>query len=170
MSACLLAHVNVVGAHVPIWVVSPHPAVGWGQDPDFPNQEATFFGNVFTAGAHGTDPSATPEYYCTGPKWNVSPPAGRIGSSSSPAFVDPFGTNAACANHCTPADYPHQTDGYKACYGWNNTVSVWRRPATSKSATGTITTTSNTVNGKISIASPRQKTWGIGYGYRNMDQ
>jgi hypothetical protein len=170
VSACLLAHVNTTGIHVPIWMVSQHPVVGWGQDPDFTNQEATFFGNVFTPGAHGTDPTTTPQYYCTGPQWNVSPPAGRIGSTAPPPFIDPFGTHAACLNNCAAADYPHQGDGFKACYGWNNTVSIWRRPANAITATGTINVTSNTANGPITIPSPRQTTWHAGYGFRNMDK
>src|SRR3982751_4411161 len=46
VSACMLAHVNTAGIHVPLWLVAQNAAVGWGQDPGFPNQEAAFFGNV----------------------------------------------------------------------------------------------------------------------------
>ena len=79
VSACLLAHVNTAGIHVPLWIVAQNPSVGWGQDPEFPNQEGAFFGNVFTLGAHGTDPTKVPMYYCTGAKYNVNPPQGRVG-------------------------------------------------------------------------------------------
>ena len=48
VSACMLAHVNTAGIHVPLWMVAQNAAVGWGQDPEFPNQEGAFFGNVFT--------------------------------------------------------------------------------------------------------------------------
>jgi hypothetical protein len=152
VSACLLAHVNTAGIHVPLWIVSNNPVVGWGQDPNYPNQEAAFFGNVFQYGAHGTDPSTVPQYYCTGAKYNVNPPDGRIGSAQvSPPYVDPFGsTYAACATNynCAAADYPHQGDGFKACYGWNRVVTVWRQNTTS---------TSGTTSGP---------TGGAGYGFR----
>jgi hypothetical protein len=171
VSACLMAHVNTAGIHVPIYVDAPAASVGWGQDPDFPNQEATFFGNVFLLGAHGTDTTKTPQYYCTGPQWNVSPWTGRIGGAqTSPPYVDLYGTNASCTPTCTPADYPHQTDGFKACSGWNYPVSVWRRPNNATSATGTIDITTHTQNGIVLVSSPRQKDWGIGVGRRSMDQ
>ena len=136
VSACLLAHVNTAGIHVPLWIVSQNTAVGWGQDPEFPNMEGAFFGNVFVDGAHGTDPNKAPMYYCTGPKWNVNPPQGRIGSSqTNPPYIDPWGTNASCAGRCTAADGQFTADGYKACNGWNSVFTVWR----SNSATSTST-------------------------------
>ena len=52
----MLAHVNTAGVHIPLWLVSPNSAVGWGLDPGYPNEEATFFGNIFTTGAHGDEP------------------------------------------------------------------------------------------------------------------
>jgi hypothetical protein len=141
VSACMLAHVNTAGIRVPLWIVSNHPAVGWGQDPEFPNHEGSYFGNIFTLGAHGTDPAKAPMYYCTGPKYNVSAPSGRIGSTQTdPPYVNPFGTNASCAgdSRCAPADYPNQAHGYKACYGWNAVVTVWRQasPTISTSTVG----------------------------------
>jgi hypothetical protein len=140
VSACLMAHVNTSGVHVPLWIVAQNTAVGWGQNVEFPNQEGAFFGNVFTLGAHGTDPKKAPAYYCTGSKYNVNPPQGRIGSTqTNPPYVNPFGsTYASCATNynCATADYPSQADGFKACYGWNNVVTVWRQNATT-----TLTTT-----------------------------
>lgn len=141
VSACLLAHLNTSGIHVPLWIVSGHPNVGWGQDPEFPNHEGSFFGNVFMLGAHGTDPTKAPMYYCTGPKYNVNAPSGRIGSSqTNPPYVDPFGTNASCndVSRCAAADYPNGSHGFKACYGWNNVVTVWRQstPVISTSTVG----------------------------------
>ena len=170
VSACLLAHVNTAGQHVPIWVVSNNPSVGWGQDPDYPNHEGTFFGNVFQLGAHGTDPAKAPMFYCTGPQYRTSPPPGRLGNQAEVPYVNPWGPNAACVKRCTPADYPFQSDGYKACNGWNNTFSVWRRGATSPAPTGgTINTTANSVNGKLTIPSPRGTSWGVGHGFRDME-
>src|SRR4051794_25791374 len=140
VSACLLAHVNTAGIHVPLWIVSQNPAVGWGQDPEFPNQEAAFFGNVFMQGAHGTDPAKAPMYYCTGPKYALNPPQGRLGSVQvNPPYVDPFGsTYASCtgASRCSAADYPSQSDGFKACGGWNNVVTVWRQNTATTGTTG----------------------------------
>ena len=170
VSACVMAHVNTAGLHVPIYVDAPAASVGWGQDPDFPNQEATFFGNVFNLNAHGSSGSTAPQFYCTGPQWNVSPWAGRVGGTqSNPPYVDPYGTNASCSPTCTPADYPHQTDGFKACSGWNYPVVVWRRPNNAPSATGTIDITTHTQQGIVLVPSPRQKDWADGVGVRNMD-
>jgi hypothetical protein len=171
----MMAHVNTQGANIPIWVVGQHPNVGWGQDPDFVNQEGTYFGNVFQLGAHGTDPTKTPQMFCNGPQWNVSPPAGRVGSSSAPAFINPFGANLSCTGRCTPADYPNQADGFKACNGWNYTLSVWRRPAglatpSISTNTGTIAITYNTSSGKQSKIVSRLKTLLTGNGVRNMDR
>jgi hypothetical protein len=125
----LLAHVNTAGLHVPLWVVAEPVSVGWGQDPEFPNQEGAFFGNVFMPGAHGTDPNIEPAYYCTGAKYNVNPQTGRIGGAqTNPPYVNPFGSQyASCNKGCAAADYPFQGDGWKACNGWNATVTVWRQ-------------------------------------------
>jgi hypothetical protein len=66
--------------------------------------------------------------------------------------VNAFGAaTGACigttqAPRCNPADYPYQGDGFKACKGWNNVVTVWRQ--------NTITTTSTS------------QTGGIGRGFR----
>jgi hypothetical protein len=52
VSACLLAHANASGVHVPIWLRADHPALG--SDPDagdgFTYQEGAFYGDLFTAG------------------------------------------------------------------------------------------------------------------------
>jgi hypothetical protein len=132
VSACMLAHVNTAGVHIPLWLVAQNTAVGWGQDTEFPNQEGVFFGNVFVLGAHGTDPLKAPSYYCMGSKYNINPPAGRLGSKqTSPPYINPFGSaNAACSTYCTPSDTPYNNDGYKACNGWNNAVTVWRQNLT----------------------------------------
>jgi hypothetical protein len=147
VSACMLAHVNTAGIHVPLWIVSQNAAVGWGQDPEFPNQEGAFFGNIFLDGAHGTDPTKAPMYYCAGAKYNINPPQGRIGSNqTSPPYINPLGAKyALCASTCNPADYPSAADGFKACAGWNSVVTVWRQ--------NTTTTTTTT-------------TGGIGHGFR----
>jgi limonene-1,2-epoxide hydrolase len=65
-------------------------------------------------------------------------------------YVNPFGTaNAACATNyrCAASDTPYNNDGFKACNGWNNVVTVWRQNTTT-------TTTTTTTSG------------GTGHGYR----
>lgn len=47
VSACLLARTNESGADVMIFVQGGHPSLGFGADPEYPNYEGTFFGNVF---------------------------------------------------------------------------------------------------------------------------
>jgi hypothetical protein len=67
--------------------------------------------------------------YCAGPQVKTNPPAGRLGSAQvSPPYTNAFGSQyALCkAPSCTAADYPHAADGFKACAGWNNPVTVWR--------------------------------------------
>jgi hypothetical protein len=49
VSACLLAHANATGVHVPIWLRADHPALGASGDSPggFTYQEGAFYGNVF---------------------------------------------------------------------------------------------------------------------------
>ena len=109
VSACLLAHVNTAGIHVPLWMVAQNAAVGWGQDPGVPEPGGRVLRQRVHAGAHGTDPTKVPTYYCTGAKYNVNPPQGALGSTqTSPPYVNPFGTPTprASANYrCAAADY-----------------------------------------------------------------
>jgi hypothetical protein len=138
ISSCMLAHVNTAGVHIPLWMVSNNSAVGWGLDPSYPNEEATFFGNIFTAGAHGTSQTTVPMYYCAGPQIQVNPPSGRLGSAQiNPPYVNAFGSQyAQCSTKCTAADSPYQVDGFKACAGWNNPVTIWRQNGNPTSSTG----------------------------------
>src|ERR1051325_8022861 len=45
VSACLMAHINTSGVHVPLWFDSESGLVGWGTNANYPKQEGTFFGN-----------------------------------------------------------------------------------------------------------------------------
>jgi hypothetical protein len=62
ISACMLAHVNTAGVHIPIWIVGQDSYLGWGQSSTYPNQEGTFFGNIFRTNNAGH----VDAYYCEG--------------------------------------------------------------------------------------------------------
>lgn len=47
VSACVLARTNVSGQPVPLWLRGEHPMLGAEAHPEFPNYEASFFGNLF---------------------------------------------------------------------------------------------------------------------------
>jgi len=119
VTACMLAMVNTTGMHYPIWMDGQPTTVGWGTNSSYPYQEGSFFGNLFT--------SASPAYYCEGRDFGVKPIPGRIGSlQDSPPYVD-INAGTKCTTFCTPADYPHATDGSKACSGWNQVLTVWHQ-------------------------------------------
>lgn len=120
LSACMLALVNTTGDHYPLWLVAQNPAISWGLDPSYPFQEGAFFGDIFTSPPYA--------YYCGGKDLGVSPIPGRIGGAQvTPPYVDAYGTKGMCLPTCTPADYPHQGEGVKACSGWNEVINVWHQ-------------------------------------------
>jgi hypothetical protein len=120
VTACMLAHVNTTGRHIPLWIVGDSQAIGWGQSPDFPYQEGSFFGNIFTS-----PPTA---FYCNGQDFDQGVVPGRLGANQIDApYVNPWASvGGACKSYCTPQDIPNQNDGFKACYGYNHVVTVWR--------------------------------------------
>jgi hypothetical protein len=120
LSACMLALVNTTGDHYPLWLVAQNSAISWGLDASYPFQEGAFFGDIFTSPPYA--------YYCGGKDFGVNPIPGRIGSTQlSPPYVDAYGTKGKCLPTCTPADYPHQGEGVKACSGWNEVINVWHQ-------------------------------------------
>ena len=120
VSACMLAMVNTTGDHYPLWLVAQNPAINWGLDPSFPFQEGSFFGDIFTSPPYA--------YYCGGRDFGISPIPGRIGGAqTAPPYTDAYGTKGLCLPSCTPADYPHQSEGVKACSGWNEIITVWHQ-------------------------------------------
>jgi hypothetical protein len=133
----MIAHVNTAGAHIPLWVVAQNPNVGWGLDESYPNQEGTFFGNIFTLGAHGTDATKVPAYYCHGSAWDTAVVPGRIGANQTNApYTNAFSSGTGyCKDYCTAADYPNAQSGFKACNGWNNVITTYRQ-AGGSTATG----------------------------------
>jgi len=63
----------------------------------------------------------------------TNPPPGRLGSAQvNPPYTNAMGSPyAVCATpSCTQADHPYEADGFKACLGWNNPVTVWRQNTT----------------------------------------
>jgi hypothetical protein len=152
VSACLMAHINTAGVHIPLWIVAQSPSVGWALDPSYPNQEGSFFGNIFVPGAHGSDPSKVPAYYCNGKAFNVDVVPGRIGANQvgapylNPFIAGPYATSKTgyCSDFCAGSDTPHMGSGYKACGGWNNVVTVYRQAITATTTTTTTTSTTTT--------------------------
>jgi hypothetical protein len=71
LSACLLAHVNSSAATIPIWLTSDAPSMGRVTSPSYPIEEATFFGNLWAAGA--------PAAYCKAGTVSESRVVGRLG-------------------------------------------------------------------------------------------
>jgi len=155
VSACMLAHVNTTGANIPLWLVGNVPSIGWGQSVNYPNQEGSFFGNIFV------DPPTA--YYCNGEGFDKGVVPGRIGADQVGApYVNPLASvGGACKTVCTPMDIPNQKDGYKACYGFNHVLTVWRSDgATSTGATGAATADAGTVVGDASTGvSSTATTW-----------
>ncbi len=119
MSACLMAHVNTSGVHIPIWLDS-EGAIGWGQNTSYPYQEGSFFGNVFVS-----PPKA---YFCNGRDFDSATVPGRLGANSNAPYYDPFGTPGPCSASCTASSATTNgvADGYSTCYGYTHVVTVWR--------------------------------------------
>src|SRR5262249_9800887 len=139
------------------WLVA-HDYVGWGLDPAYPNQEGSFFGNIFITGGHGYTQGKGAAFYCNGKAYDKDTVPGRIGANQVYApYTDPIVMNAFyqnytsasgtsyCSDYCTPADGDDANSGYKACGGWNNVITTYRKVDTD--ATGAvIPPTVSTVN------------------------
>ena len=80
LSACLMAHINTAGVHVPLWIDSASPAIGWGTSSSYPMQEGTFFGNIIETGDLRT--SACRRHRA---RWRTSARAPASATASSPA-------------------------------------------------------------------------------------
>jgi hypothetical protein len=127
LSACLMAHVNTSGVHIPLWMTSPMAAIGWGQSPYFPTQEGTFFGQIMlTNEANNLD-----GYYCNGPSVASDVVPGRLGSSQGKTpYANAYPTDGGQCNkagHCT---MQASGDGAISCMGngqeWDYPITVWR--------------------------------------------
>jgi hypothetical protein len=119
----MLAHVNTTGVHIPLWMVSPMTAIGWGQSSWYPTREGTFFGNIFTPDATGT----VRAHYCTAPSVASNTVPGRLGATqSSTPYTDPYAAPGVCDSSCTMFG----SDGPSACPAdgrtWSYPITVWR--------------------------------------------
>jgi hypothetical protein len=145
LSACLMALVNTAGVHIPIWLDSSAPSIGWGIDKvNYPFNEGTFFGNILATGdlsfVGKPGVSAPVAYYCDGAGFAGGANgvvAGRLGEGqTNKPYTNPFGNGVLCKNSGAVAQYTYgisgQTDpdGYKALYtggaAWFNAITVWR--------------------------------------------
>ena len=76
VSSCMLAHVNTTGVHIPLWLVSPLSSIGWGLNPQYPNREGSFFGNIMLTNATS---GVVDAFYCNGPGFSTDTVPTRIG-------------------------------------------------------------------------------------------
>jgi hypothetical protein len=152
----MMAHVNTTGVHVPIWLDSELPQIGWGTNPSFPNQEGSFVGNIIETGDLGgigmagvTGPAG---YFCEGSNFNDGVVAGRIGVGQANApYKNAFAgmTSQTCDNNSLYVTGQYSNGVYKAdgtrwpADGWKSLhvpgtnylyqngepITVWRNPS-----------------------------------------
>ncbi|MEA2700058.1 MAG: hypothetical protein QOI66_4329, partial [Myxococcales bacterium] len=160
VSACMMAHINTAGVHIPLWMDSPLTAIGWGQNPQYPNREGTFFGNIFTTNSAGTIDA----FYCNGPGWNKDVVPGRLGANQADApYANPFISGTNPNGYCLPCA-SSRPDGPDSCPANGTTfatpITVWRGQAfQAESATtkgGTVVNCASCSGGKrlSNITSP----------------
>jgi hypothetical protein len=127
ISACMLAHVNTTGVHIPLWLVSPNAAIGWDTSPQYPNREGTFFGNIFYANASSKVVDA---FYCNGPGFSTDTVPGRLGADQMGApYSDPYTSTSDPTGDCRPCDET-RPDGPNRCRAdgvtFGSPITVWR--------------------------------------------
>jgi hypothetical protein len=116
----MLSRINSAGMHVPIWMDSASPSIGWGQSSSYPVQEGAYFGSIMRAASDGN----LHAWYCEGRNYKNGIVPGRLGAAgSSTIFTNPWGSGALCDDHCTK----YGTDGYTSCNGVSNPITVWRQ-------------------------------------------
>ena len=124
ISACMLAHVNTSGISIPLWMVSPATAIGWGQSVQFPNREGTFFGNIFGANPKTGTVDA---FFCNGPGFTTDTVPGRLGANQPGApYSNPYAGSGGNCSPCTSTN----ADGPSACAAngitFDQPITVWR--------------------------------------------
>jgi hypothetical protein len=146
VSACLMAHVNTAGVHIPIWMdAEPRSdgkgaSIGWGVDPaNYPSQEGTFFGNIIETGdlsQMGMTGIVGPKaYYCEGAGFSNGTVQGRLGAGQAGAnlpYSNPYGGKCGGAGSSENLNgVPHGfkqacANGY--CFQNGTPITVWRNP------------------------------------------
>ena len=133
VSACMMAHVNTTGVHIPLWVEGPMAALGWGSNDTFPLPEGTFFGNIF----HPNSQGVVDAFFCNGKGFDYSIVPGRLGASQpgSPyrnPYLSSTDQKGYCFDHC-PTPNTQQTawgSNIAACPVNGKTfaapITVWR--------------------------------------------
>ncbi|MES1208542.1 MAG: RICIN domain-containing protein, partial [Pseudomonadota bacterium] len=158
VSACMMAHVNTAGIHVPLWLdnnstlANGSMPINWGVDRvNYPMQEGTFFGDILDTGpltsiglAAATAPAA---YFCDGagfPAGASGVVAGRLGANQSGApYKNPFGNGVMCqnasatpkysngsSNSCPPGSYANPSVGCPDGYDTLTTSVPWKNAIT----------------------------------------
>jgi hypothetical protein len=142
ISACLMAHINTSGTHIPLWIDGPEASIGWGQSPWFPTREGTFFGQIMVTNANNN----LDAYYCDGPSTDENVVPGRLGSAQCPAsnpncipYANAWPTSAGMDGRCGNSLTAHSTggcvdnaagDGATSCAlngtTWQYPLTVWR--------------------------------------------
>ena len=136
LSAALLAHVNNSGLHVGLWLVGPDNGIGWGSSPDFPFQEAAYFGNLFSSSMAGN--------YCSGKGLGAGDSKGRLGNpfgNNNGIMAAPYemmwdgSSNQNVPQPCVASGQARctvQNEGFSSCWdpkanrAWNHVVTVYR--------------------------------------------
>ena len=118
VSACMVAHINTTGVHVPIYLTGPSP-IGWGRNPDYPVQ-GSFVGDIF--------PSPPKSRYCGGRGYGSNIVKGRIGDDNQKTVPYKTITTTAGYDRCDDVCERNSTgDGYDACPVGNHIITVWRK-------------------------------------------
>jgi hypothetical protein len=145
VSACMMAHINTSGVHVPLWMDSESPKIGWGVSPNYPKQEGTFFGNIIMTGNLSAlsmpNVTAPVAYFCEGAGIAAGVVAGRLttGATNVP-YKNPYGTNVKCTSSAQAVAGPTSPgqsapDGFKQacagnyCFQNGEPITVWRNPS-----------------------------------------
>jgi hypothetical protein len=121
-----MAHINTSGVHIPLWLVSPLSAIGWGTSAQYPNREGTFFGNLFTPNTDGSFNA----FYCNGPGFDKDTVPGRLGvTQGNVPYRNPFISSTNTTGDCRACNST-KTDGPNACPVTGTTfgapITVWR--------------------------------------------
>jgi hypothetical protein len=151
ISACMMAHINSSGTHIPLWMVTPDDgSTGWGTSPAFPTREGTFFGQIMVTNTQNN----LDAYFCNGPGSDQNMVPGRLGintQDSSVPYANAWPTSAGMDGLCESAapqhvnnvpsnNYDHGRctahytsgvlDGDSSCVlngtTWSHPLTVWR--------------------------------------------